>query len=162
MNEAARTRAEGLLTGVDIEPTPLRLLVVWVLDQAGQALAAADILDRVRRHHRANKVTLYRILDLFVEKGLAGRHSSGDRAFRYCLGAHHSSRPHCHVHCVRCGRTRCLPVGEELLNLAALAPELAMEVTGVEVRIDGVCAACAGRETDVDADRLTPAGESPK
>jgi len=155
MDEVARNRGTVLLTKVGIEPTPLRLLVAWVLDQADQALAAADILDRVRRKHRVNKVTLYRILDLFVEKGLAGRHSSGDRAFRYCLGSRLSSRPHCHVHCVRCGRTRCLPVGDGVLDLAALGPGLAMDVTGVEVRIDGVCAACAGRgaalEGSVDA-----------
>jgi len=150
MYEAARNRGRVLLADVGIEPTPLRLLVVWVLDQAGQALAAADILDRVRRQHRVNKVTLYRILDLFVEKGLVGRHSSGDRAFRYCLGPHHSSRPHCHIHCVRCGRTQCVPVAEGLLDLSALAPELAMQVTGVEVRIDGVCAACAGRQVSPD------------
>lgn len=142
MDDAARSPEADALARAGIEATPLRLLVVGVLKQAGQALAAGDILDRVRRHHRANKVTLYRILDLFVARGLASRHSSGDRAFRYCLGSRFSSQPHCHVHCVRCGRTRCLPVGEGLVDLAALGPGLAMDVTGVEVRIDGVCAAC--------------------
>jgi Fe2+ or Zn2+ uptake regulation protein len=146
----------AMLARAGIEPTPLRLAVAEVLARADQALAAADILAAVRRRQPANKVTLYRILDLFVDRGLAGRHSLGERAFRYCLGARFSRRPHCHAHCVRCGRTLCLPVGEGLVDLSVLGPALAMDVTGVEVRIDGVCAACgakAGPGATVDAGR---------
>jgi Fur family transcriptional regulator, ferric uptake regulator len=147
----------AVLATAGIEPTPLRLAVVEVLARADQALAAADILERVRRRHRANKVTLYRILDLFVDRGLAGRHSLGERAFRYCLGTRFSRHPHCHVHCVRCGRTLCLPVGEGLVDLSVLGAALPMDVTGVEVRIDGVCPACYGTAVlgtpAVDADR---------
>ena len=146
MDASARERSAALLARAGIGPTPLRLLVVDILEQSDQALAAADILDLVRRRHRVNKVTLYRILDLFVAKGVAGRHSSGDRAYRYCLGCGFSERPHCHIHCVRCGRTRCVPVGEGVLNLSALGMGLDMDVTGVEVRIDGVCERCADRE----------------
>ena len=135
-------QAATLLARAGIEPTPLRLCVADVLAGEGQALAAADILARVRGRRRANKVTLYRILDLFVDKGLAFRHSSGDRAFRYCLGPRFSSRAHCHAYCVRCGRMECLPAPGSLVDVAALGARLDMDVVGVEVRIDGVCAAC--------------------
>jgi Fur family transcriptional regulator, ferric uptake regulator len=145
MDDTASGPVRDMLVRAGIEPTPLRLLVAEVLDQAGSALAAADILDRVRRRHGANKVTLYRILDLFVERGLACRHSAGERALRYCLGSGFAAHPHCHAHCLRCGRTLCLPVTEGLVNLQALGAELPLVVTGVEVRIDGVCAACAAK-----------------
>ncbi len=154
MDAAARQRAAGMLERAGLEATPLRLLTAHILAREGQALPAADILNQVRRHHRANKVTVYRILDLFVAKGLASRHSSGDRAFRYCLGPRFSPRAHCHAYCVRCGRMQCLPVGENLVNLSSLLLALPMDVEGVEVRIDGVCDACrradrpAASETD--------------
>ncbi|WP_052303462.1 Fur family transcriptional regulator [Solidesulfovibrio fructosivorans] len=155
--EGNQTSAAAMLTRAGIELTPLRLCVADVLSGEGQALPAADILARVRERHRANKVTLYRILDLFVEKGLAFRHSSGDRAFRYCLGPRFSSRAHCHAYCVRCGRMECLPAPETLVDVAALGERMAMDVVGVEVRIDGVCAACRkaageGGETDGPVD----------
>jgi Fe2+ or Zn2+ uptake regulation protein len=142
MDEPQKRLAADLLARAAIEPTPLRLLVASLLAGEGRALPAVDILDRLRRQHRANKVTLYRILDLFVEKGLAQRHSSGDRALRYCLGPRFSNQPHCHAYCVRCGRMECLPAAEGLVDLSALGLSLAMDVEGVEVRIDGVCQAC--------------------
>jgi Fur family transcriptional regulator, ferric uptake regulator len=141
--EAQQQRlAADMLARAAIEPTPLRLLVASILAREGRALPAADILDKLRRQHRANKVTLYRILDLFVDKGLVQRHSSGDRALRYCLGPRFSNQPHCHAYCVRCGRMECLPAAEGLVDLSALGLSLAMDVEGVEVRIDGVCQAC--------------------
>jgi len=142
MDDQEDRDARTLLQRADIDPTPLRLLVAHTLAHGEEPLTAAVILDRVRQHHGANKVTLYRILDLFVDKGLAGRHSAGDRALRYCLGPRFSNRPHCHAYCVRCGRMECLPAAEGLVDVAALGPALAMDVVGVEVRIDGVCADC--------------------
>jgi len=134
--------AGSMLARAGIDPTPLRLAVVQVLSREGGALPAGDILALVRGQQTANKVTLYRILDLFVEKGLVRRHSSGDRAQRYCLEPGFAGRPHCHAYCVRCGRMECLPAAEGVVDVAALGPALGMEVTAVEVRIDGVCAAC--------------------
>jgi Fe2+ or Zn2+ uptake regulation protein len=142
MDEQGRCHAMAMLQLAAIEPTPLRLLVAHVLSREGRALPVADILVLVRGQQRANRVTLYRILDLFVERGLAQRHSSGGRALRYCLGSRFSSRPHCHAYCVRCGRMECLPAAEGLVDFSALGPALCMDVMGVEVRIDGVCAAC--------------------
>lgn len=142
METAATAIAEAMLGRAGIDPTPLRLAVARVLVREGRALPAGDILALVRDAQPANKVTLYRILDLFVDKGLVRRHSSGDRAWRYCLAPRFADRPHCHAYCVRCGRMDCLPAADGLVDVAALGPGLAMEVMAVEVRIDGVCAAC--------------------
>ena len=142
MDSVGQVEAEAMLARAGIDPTPLRLAVAGVLVDEARALAAGDILALVRCKRQANKVTLYRILDLFVERGLARRHSSGDRAQRYCLEPGFSGRPHCHAYCVRCGRMECLPTAVGLVDVAALGPMLAMDVTAVEVRIDGVCARC--------------------
>lgn len=131
----------AVLRRVGLEPTAVRLAVLRVLAGQDQALAAADILAAVRTSQSVNKVTLYRILDLYVEKGLANRHSCGDRAWRYCLGPRGCGGSHGHAYCVRCGRMECLPGTEGLIDVAALG-RLDMDVVGIEVRIDGVCAAC--------------------
>ena len=160
MDEQGERRAARMLSRADIEPTPLRLLVAHLLATEGRALPASDLLALARGQQRVNKVTLYRILELFVEKGLAQRHSSGDRARRYCLGPRFSGRPHCHAYCVRCGRMECLPAAEGLVDISALGTDLAMDVVGVEVRIDGVCADCrreaAGESPAVDAEPGNP------
>ena len=142
MDGEEKGRTAAMLAKAGIEPTPLRLGVAAILAREGRALAAADILDQLRSDRTVNKVTVYRILDLFVDKGLAQRHSSGGRAQRYCLGPRFSGRTHCHAYCVRCGRMECLPVAEGLVDVSTLEPGLAMDVVGVEVRIDGVCATC--------------------
>ncbi|HML59936.1 Fur family transcriptional regulator [Solidesulfovibrio sp.] len=132
----------AMLEEAGVEPTAVRLAVTHVLADGERALPAGDILRKVRETMPVNKVTLYRILDLFVRQGLASRHSSGDRAFRYCLGPRFSGRAHGHAYCLRCGRMACLPATRDLVDVAALGRSLDMDVVGVEVRIDGVCAAC--------------------
>lgn len=144
MDAAFAESPARMLARAGIEATPLRLAVVGVMAGAGRALPAGDILALVRRLRPANRVTLYRILDLLVEKGLARRHSAGDRAQRYCLEPGSPGPPHGHAYCVRCGAMQCLPQGAGLADLAALGQGLAMDVLSVEVRIDGVCAACRG------------------
>lgn len=132
----------AMLEEAGVEPTAVRLAVGQVLAGGERALPAGDILRKVREAMPVNKVTLYRILDLFVRQGLASRHSSGDRAFRYCLGPRFSGRAHGHAYCLRCGRMECLPATRDLVDIVALGRSLDMDVIGVEVRIDGICAAC--------------------
>ena len=142
MNVLPLQTPSQMLDRAGIEATPLRLAVVRAMAGQEGAMAAGDILALVRRDRPANRVTLYRILDLLVEKGLARRHSAGDRAQRYCLEPGGAGLPHGHAYCVRCGRMQCLPAPAGLLDVAALGLGLAMEVLAVEVRIDGICAAC--------------------
>ena len=155
MDDTPTNAVAALLALAGIEATPLRLLVAEVLDQAGGALAAADILTRVRRRHDLNKVTLYRTLDLFVERGLVLRHSSGDRAFRYCLGGKRSGAAHCHAYCRLCGRMQCVSATGIASRLDGIPQDLLADVENVEIRLDGVCERCRKAMTvrHVDATR---------
>lgn len=131
-----------ILRQADIEATPIRLAVLGAMAEEGRAVSAAEIFAAVRRVRPANKVTVYRALDLFVEKGVALRHALEDRAFRYCLGAAHHSAFHCHVWCRLCGRMECVSEADAGLGPGVLGERLGMEVTGVEIRIDGICGHC--------------------
>lgn len=133
-------QAKTLLAKAGLEPTPNRLQVLTVLSGLGRAVSAPEILEELGQ--AMNKVTLYRILDLLVDEGLVFRHSSGDRAFRYCLGRSGTPGAHVHFYCTRCNQMDCLPLESIPLDLGHVAETLPMRVDNVEIRLDGLCEAC--------------------
>jgi Fur family ferric uptake transcriptional regulator len=84
---------------------------------------------------RMNRVTLYRILDLLVERGVAARHNAGERSFRYCLGR--GVHGHSHFHCNRCGQTQCLDSRLLEPGLSRILSGLPMRVEMAEVTLGG-------------------------
>ena len=144
-SEASALAARMLEAG-GVQPTKLRMAVLASLLQNPGPAPAQDILDAVRASHSINKVTLYRILDLLVEQGLALRHSAGERSFRYCALPQephdHGACLHCHFHCTRCGAMQCLDSHDLPLDRARLLQDVPLHVNSVEIRLDGVCAEC--------------------
>jgi Fur family transcriptional regulator, ferric uptake regulator len=139
MEAATQLAASGLAATVNRE------LVVRVLSENGSPLTPLELLERL--DGRMNRVTLYRILDLLVERGVVTRHNAGERAFRYCLshGSHHESPlGHAHFHCSRCGRTQCLDEKTLRLDLGRLCAALPMRVEAAEFSLSGVCQGCLG------------------
>lgn len=146
--------AGRLLSQAGIEATPIRVAVLAAVAGERRAVSASEVLAAVRRGCSANKVTVYRALDLFVERGVVLRHVLEGRAFRYCMGLTHGSDFHCHVWCRRCGRMECAPEAAAELGVAAFAARLGMDVTGAEIRIDGICRDC--RRAGGEAGPLRP------
>ena len=152
--------SENLLRSTGLDPTPLRVAVLHFLLQSHSPLQAQEILDKVRQTRPINKVTLYRILDLLVHHGLVLRHSSGERAFRYCaLPPHKRSAEdccegdggqlmHCHFHCTQCGGMHCIESDAVPLNCAELLRNVPQQVQAVEIRLDGLCADCLEKSED--------------
>lgn len=132
MNGAAMLALRGL------SATANRLLVVDALAGAPGPATPAELLESLGA--RMNRVTLYRILDLLVERGVLERHNAGERAFRYCL--RRGPAGHAHFTCGRCGRTSCLDSGLLADALARLASSLPMRVDTADVRLGGVCQGC--------------------
>lgn len=153
--------AAALLGQSGIAPTPVRLGVLEAMAETPGATTARDILAKVEARLSVNKVTLYRVLDLFIRHGLAVRHGGGDRAFRYCLGRHAVAGDHGHAYCTRCGRTVCLPGRDEVFERLRRDAGRDMLVEHVEVRVDGVCRDCrglSGQEAASGPDRPFDAG----
>ena len=140
---ALAERARELLDGHGVRPTRARVLVLSHLLAEPQARSPRRIHAAVGGEAAVNRVTLYRILDLLVEQGLASRSSAGDRSLRYCGGR--SARRVCHFHCLGCGQVRCLDPALLPLSPEAMERELGVSVERVEVRIDGRCSACRGK-----------------
>lgn len=130
-----------------LPPTAHREEVVRALAAGRGPQTPQDLLEALAG--RMNRVTLYRILDLLVQHGVATRHNAGERAFRYCLagggphgGLQAGKLGHAHFHCTSCGRTTCLDVPALSLDLARACAGLPMRVDMAECSLSGVCEGC--------------------
>jgi len=89
-----------------------------------------------------DRVTVYRILDLLVERKLVVRISSGDRSFRYGLASAADHSQHPHFYCSNCGYMGCLDQKVSRIDLEPILTSLPGLVSRVEVRLDGICNNC--------------------
>lgn len=127
---------EALLAAKQINPTAMRLLVLQYLLQQSSAVSLHQ-LEAGFAH--ADRVTLYRTLKTFEEKGLVHAIQDGSGVTKYALcteacssGAHHDL--HLHFFCTRCGETYCLPktrVPEVTLPNNFVAEELNLTARGL-------------------------------
>jgi Fur family ferric uptake transcriptional regulator len=125
-----------------VDPTPLREAVLRSVGEEQRPLSAAEIMAAVQDRMSINKATLYRILDLLVEKGLVKRLSAGDRAFRYGMGETQNHPDHPHFVCSACGMMECL--GPHLLpsDVKNLGNKGNRVINNVELRFEGICESC--------------------
>lgn len=102
---------EDTLIARQITPTPMRLLVLDVLQRHPAALSLADV-ELLLGH--AYRITVHRTLKTFTEKGLVHRIEDGSGAVKFalcepgCPPEHHQDL-HVHFFCTRCRETSCLP-----------------------------------------------------
>lgn len=135
-----------LLRSVGLSPTPRRERVLEIIGNHQGVLRASEILAVVRKRISIDRVTLYRILDLLVEKRLVQRLSAGDRTFRYGLAGTSRHPDHAHFHCVRCGLMECLDPGSVPLEVNRSAHLQSMRIERMEIRLDGLCQRCRSQE----------------
>ena len=116
-----------------------RILQIF-LEEKG-ALAHGDI--EKRAGEKFDRVTIYRTLQTFLEKGIIHSIPTADNAIRYalckdqCSSGHHHDH-HIHFICNNCQRTYCLD--------DVVTPEIKMpkgyQASHVEVVVEGVCKDC--------------------
>lgn len=131
---------EKTLTGKHIKPTAMRLLVLEEL--LGQK-AAISLSDLQKRMAPVDRVTVYRTLKTFEEKGLVHtiKDGSGVPKFSLCEEAcdhEHHQDAHVHFVCSACGRTLCLPDS----HIPSLLIPSAFKLESVSVVARGICPDC--------------------
>ena len=136
---------ELLRTG-GFEPTANRLNVLTAIGNSPSPIGAPEIFRTVTRTAPINRVTIYRILELLVEKELVERLGGAGRGRLYGLAPNANHPAHPHFSCRRCGTTYCLRPLSRGLDVRELAHSPAGEIHKVEVRISGVCRSCLGRQ----------------
>lgn len=122
--------------------TQNRHRVLEVVGNSSSPLSAQQIFDTLSRTDDINRVTVYRILDLLVEKSLVDRISGGGRSFLYGLAPNENHPPHPHFYCKSCGNLECLNPQSLSVDLQPMERTFPGMIENVAVRVDGVCKNC--------------------
>jgi Fur family ferric uptake transcriptional regulator len=110
------------------------------LDHTG-ALAHGDI--EKKAGEKFDRVTVYRTLQTFVEKGIIHTIPTADNSVRYalckddCAEGHHHDQ-HIHFVCTQCSNTYCL---DDVVTPAIKLPR-GYTSSHIEVLVEGVCKNC--------------------
>jgi Fur family ferric uptake transcriptional regulator len=126
----------------DLEPLANRVRVLEVIGGNPSPLSAQDIYATLNRSSAINRVTVYRILEMLVDKGLVERMSGGGRSLVYGLAPNENHPAHPHFHCKSCGALQCLQPGSLKVDLRGIERSFAGEIRSVEIRVDGICQNC--------------------
>ncbi|HHB76496.1 MAG TPA: transcriptional repressor [Desulfobulbus sp.] len=135
-----------LLEAADLEATANRLLIMEVIGSNNSPLTAAEVFHTVERTRSINRVTVYRILDLLVEKHLLERISTGGRAAHFGMAPneHHPSHPH--FFCMNCGMMSCLSSESLTVHPENLQKTFPGRIQRIEIRVEGICNTCLKQE----------------
>jgi Fur family ferric uptake transcriptional regulator len=135
------TRVDDLLRRNSLSVTESRKKILNLFLNVQGALAHGDI--ERKAGEKFDRVTVYRTLQTFVEKGIIHTIPTTDNSVRYALckdncteGHHHDDNVH--FICLQCGATLCL---EDVM-----VPEIKMRkgfsVNEIEVVVKGICLDC--------------------
>jgi Fur family ferric uptake transcriptional regulator len=134
------SRLNDILRRKHLSVTDSRKKILSLFLNTKDALAHGDI--EKKAGEKFDRVTVYRTLQTFVEKGIIHTIPTADNSVRYALckeceeGHHHDE--HVHFVCSNCARTICL---DDVVSPKIELPEgyIAREV---QVVINGVCKDC--------------------
>ena len=136
-----KTGVDDILRRNSLSVTESRKKILNLFLSIHGALAHGDI--ERKAGEKFDRVTIYRTLQTFVEKGIIHTIPTTDNSVRYALckdncteGHHHDN--HVHFICLQCGTTLCM---EDVV-----VPEIKMRkgfsVNGIEVVVKGICLDC--------------------
>jgi Fur family ferric uptake transcriptional regulator len=105
------------------------------------ALSHADIEDEV--HHSIDRVTVYRTLKTFLDKGILHKVLDDSGASKYALcntqcSTHEHMHEHVHFKCMECGLTHCV---EDIKVPSINLPE-GYRFKEANLLVQGVCKGC--------------------
>lgn len=139
MTRHASKLTRELLAGTGERATPTRLAVLEALLAADRALSHHELEEALRkRSRRCDRVTLYRVLEWLVGRGLVHKIAAEDRVWRF-NAAGPEPHPHAHFQCTRCKRIYCL---EELPPAFAFKLPPGFRYEHADLKLQGACADC--------------------
>ena len=134
------SQAREMLRAARLYCTAGRVAIIKVLMKAGRPLSQEQIAALSGRK-RFDKVTIYRTLESLLGIGLVHKVFTDKRAQHFEL-AHNCTESQCHPHftCTNCGDTTCLT---EISLPMAKSPHKGFVIQRQQVRLEGLCPACA-------------------
>jgi len=135
------TKIEEILKHNSLSVTDSRKKILNIFLSHSSALAHRDI--ERKAGEKFDRVTVYRTLQTFVEKGIIHTIPTTDNSVRYALckaecteGHHHDD--HIHFICMNCGSATCL----EDVAIPELRLPRGYSQNAVEVVVKGICKDC--------------------
>ncbi len=127
-------------SGLSLTDSRRRILQLFL--ESDSALAHADI--EKKTDEQFDRVTIYRTLQTFVDKGIIHTIPSADNAVRYalchneCSAGHHHDE-HVHFICDKCGTTFCL---QQIIVPEVQLPK-GFKLRQTDILASGQCNKCA-------------------
>ena len=139
------TSADNILKKNRLSITGSRKRILELFLQNNGALAHADI--EKKTGERFDRVTVYRTLQSFLEKGIIHTIPTADNSIRYALckddcaeGHHHDN--HVHFVCTNCNSTSCL---EGVMVPLVKLPQ-GFNATDYQMVVKGICSSCGKKK----------------
>ncbi len=133
---------ERILQEKGVRPTAMRLLVLDFLQ--GQS-SAVSLNDLEAHFLRSDRITLYRTLKTFEDKGIVHSIEDGTGSTKYALCEEGCACApedlHVHFSCSKCQETFCLPMSR--IPKIPLPDNFTMEEASLVVK--GLCGSCAAK-----------------
>lgn len=135
------SQSDRLLRTFNMRSTPSRQEILQLFLNKDYALSHGDIEKEIS--NSLDRVTVYRTLKTFLDKGLIHKVLDDEGSLKYALcneactglGHHHD---HVHFKCIKCGQTNCLNVEIPIVKL----PKGYLS-TEVNLLIQGTCFRCS-------------------
>ena len=129
-----------LLKEFRLRSTPSRLEILHLFLKREYALSHGDIEKEISNN--LDRVTVYRTLKTFLDKGLIHKVLDDAGTLKYALcseGCTSSSHHHNHVHfkCTACGQTNCLDI-----KIPSIRLPKGYRASEQDLLIQGVCESC--------------------
>ena len=138
--KTVKIRLNDILHRRQLSSTESRRKILTLFLNIGDALTHGDIEKEVGEKY--DRVTIYRTLQTFEEKGIIHSIPTADNSIRYALckeceeGHHHDN--HVHFICTNCEKTICL---DDVVSPQIDLPQ-GYATDSVQVIINGVCKEC--------------------
>lgn len=133
----------NILKEFELRKTPSRSAIVELFLSSDFALSHADIEKAIDTS--IDRVTVYRTLKSFLDKGLIHKVLDDSGVLKYALCTHQCSsndHHHDHVHfkCTKCGQTNCI----DDVNIPVVQLPTGYKIEDVSLLIQGICEKCSG------------------
>lgn len=132
--------ADEKLKTKGVRPTAMRLLVLKYLEGQTHAVSLNDIESGM---NHSDRITLYRTMKTFQEKGLVHQIDDGTGSTKYALcfddcevSCHHDL--HIHFYCEKCNETYCLPK----THVPEVSLPARFKLAEISLMAKGVCEKC--------------------
>jgi Fe2+ or Zn2+ uptake regulation protein len=133
---------KSILDQAHLKRTSARIKLLSVLAHTKMPLSVKSISEKLAKNH-IDKVTVYRILEMFTKKGILRRVDTGNPQIQYELAD--ASEDHHHIICLECKKVSDF-TGCESENLIAKALQQVKDFKSISYHsfdLFGLCSMCA-------------------